>query len=64
MYKQTRYKCHKTKDMVTSFGNKPDLHPLLLNRTTVEQVDQAKLSEVIIQSDLKWDANTHYITKR
>ncbi len=54
----------KTKDMVISFGSKPDLHPLLLNRTTVEQVDQSKLLEVIIQSDLKWDANTHYINKK
>ncbi len=54
----------KTKDMVTSFGSKPDLHPLLLNGTTVEQVDQSKLLGVIIQSDLKWDANTHYINKK
>ncbi len=40
------------------------IHPLLLNGTTVEQVDQAKLLGVIIQSDLKWDANTHYINKK
>ncbi len=50
--------------MVISFGNKPDLHPLLLNGTTVEQVDQSKLLGVIIQSYLKWDANTHYINKK
>ncbi len=29
----------KTKDMAISLGSKPDLHPLLLNGTTVEQVD-------------------------
>ncbi len=29
----------KIKDMVISFGSKPDLHLLLLNGTTVEQVD-------------------------
>ncbi len=53
----------KTKDIVIYFGNKPDPHPLLLNETTVEQVDQSKQLEIIIQSDLKWDANTHYINK-
>ncbi len=54
----------KTKDMVISFGSKPDLHPLLLNGTTAEQVDQSKLLGLIIQSDLTWDANTHYINKK
>ncbi len=54
----------KTNDMVISFGNKPDLHPMLLNGTTVEQVDQTKLLGVIIHSDLKWDANIHYINKK
>ncbi len=49
--------------MVIYFGNKPDIHSLLLNGTTVEQVDQSKLLGVIIQGDLKWDANTHYINK-
>ncbi len=53
----------KTKYMVISFGSKPYLYPLLLNGTTVEQVDQSKLLGVIIQSDLKWDANAHYINK-
>ncbi len=44
-----------TKRYSDIFGNKVDLH--------VEQVDQAKLLEIIIQSFPKWDVNSHNINK-
>ena len=55
----------KTKEMLVSFGKDPvNLEPIQLNNTEIERVDEAKLLGVIIQSNLKWDSNTHYINKK
>ncbi len=43
------------------FGLAEKIQPCFIK---LKQADQSKLLWVIIQSDLKWDANTHYINKK
>ena len=54
----------KTKDMLVSFGNPPDISPLIMNNTEIEMVTETKLLGVYIQSNLKWDAHIEYLNKK
>lgn len=54
----------KTKEMLISFGNPPHAPALELGDITIERVTETKLLGVMISSNLKWDANTHYINSK
>ena len=43
----------KTKDMVFSFGNAPDIQPIIMNDAVIERVESSKLLGVHIQDNLK-----------
>ena len=50
--------------MLVSFGNPPDISPLIMNNTEIEMVTETKLLGVYIQSNLKWDAHIEYLNKK
>ena len=54
----------KTKDMVFSFGNAPDIQPIIMNDVVIERVESSKLLGVHIQDNLKWDIHIEYINKK
>ena len=54
----------KTNDMLMSFGNPPQISPLIMNNTEIEMVTETKLLGVYIQSNLKWDAHIEYLNKK
>jgi hypothetical protein len=55
----------KTKFMLFNTANKRDFTPKFeIDGKEIETVDQLKLLGVHITSDLRWNANTQYITKR
>ena len=55
----------KTKVMLFNSAKKFDFQPnLVIDEVNLEVVEQMKLLGVVITSDLKWDKNTDYITKK
>ncbi len=50
--------------MVISFGKSPELQPLEFYESEIECVNTIELLQVIISPDLKWRANTMYITEK
>ena len=55
----------KTKFMLFNTARKRDFIPKFqIEGKDIETVDQLKLLKVLITDDLKWNANTAYITKR
>ena len=54
----------KTKEMLFSFGNPPDIQPLVMNGVEIERVHKTKLLGVMITDDLKWDLHIEYIHKK
>ena len=55
----------KTKVMLFNTAKKFDFKPeLQIDQVKLEVVEQFKLLGVVITSDLKWDENTDYITKK
>ena len=55
----------KTKFMIFNTARKWDFTPKFeIEGKEIESVDQLKLLGVQITSDLKWNANTDYITKK
>ena len=55
----------KTKVMLFNAAKKFDFQPnLVIDDVKLEVVEQMKLLGVVITSDLKWDQNTDYITKK
>ena len=56
--------CTKTKDMLISFGTSPNISPLTINGSDIEQVNHSKLLGVIVQCDLKWDLHVDYMSSK
>ena len=56
--------CTKTKDMLISFGTSPNISPLTINGSDIEQVQHSKLLGVIVQCDLKWDLHVNYMNSK
>ena len=54
----------KTKEMLFSFGNPPDIQPMVMNGVEIERVKKTKLLGVMITDDLKWDLHVEYIHKK
>jgi hypothetical protein len=60
-----RFNISKTKEMVFDFSRQRRSHPsLILNGTEVEQVSEAKLLGVIVQSNLKWNAHIKMMVQK
>ena len=47
--------------MLISFGTSPNVEPLTINGSEIEQVSHSKLLGVIVQSNLKWDLHINYM---
>ena len=63
--KPLRINKEKTKTMLFNTAKTRDFTPRLkLDDETIELVEEMKLLGVKISSDLKWNSNTDYITKK
>jgi hypothetical protein len=54
----------KTKEMVFSFGQRSTALPVSIGDAMIEQVEEAKILGVTIQSDLKWNSHVINMVKK